>query len=162
MTDKIPLHDTKHHVAEWQRRKAALLDFVAEFEDGRRITVGVACSADKLDPARGMFFARWCAGMAVDAKIVSARFESNGKVLATYDAAALAASDEGKASPRSREDHLMTAPDTPQETPPVSCSVCGKTSNEGWGVGLRKDWQTGKWYCLDHRPWIKPPGGGHQ
>jgi hypothetical protein len=44
--------------------------------------------------------------------------------------------------------------DTPQKTPPVSCSVCGKTSETGYGVGLRKDWATGKWYCLEHRPWI--------
>lgn len=35
------------------------------------------------------------------------------------------------------------------------CSVCGKASNEGWGVGLRKDEQTGHWYCLDHQPWIR-------
>jgi hypothetical protein len=35
------------------------------------------------------------------------------------------------------------------------CSVCGKASNKGWGCGLHKDWQTDKWYCLDHCPWIK-------
>ena len=38
-----------------------------------------------------------------------------------------------------------------------ACSVCGLVSNKGWGVGLRKDWQTGKWYCLDHQPWIERP-----
>jgi hypothetical protein len=42
------------------------------------------------------------------------------------------------------------------------CSVCGKTSNKGYGVDFRKDWQTGKWYCFEHRPWatdnLPPPG----
>jgi hypothetical protein len=37
-TGDFPLHiaDTARHLAWWRRRKAALLDFVAEFEDGRR------------------------------------------------------------------------------------------------------------------------------
>ena len=92
--DKIPTHDTARHLAEWQRRKAALLSFVAEFEDGRTITVGVACSSDKLDPARGVYLARFCHpdGMKQVAlpPIVCARFEKDGKVLATYDQIALA------------------------------------------------------------------------
>jgi hypothetical protein len=52
--------DTQRHIDEWGRRKAALLDFVALFEDGRTITVGVACPPDKLDPVRGTFLARLC------------------------------------------------------------------------------------------------------
>jgi len=31
-TERIPIHDTARHLAQWQRLKAALLDFVAEFE----------------------------------------------------------------------------------------------------------------------------------
>ena len=95
MTGTIPIHDTARHLAEWERRKAALLDFVAEFEDGRRVTVGV----DKLDPVRGICLARFCHPDGLRRKvlpsIIRARFESNGKVLATYDAAALAAAYEG-------------------------------------------------------------------
>jgi hypothetical protein len=87
------IHDTERHLAEWQRRKAALLDFIAEFEGGRQVMVGVACSPDKLDPACGVFFAR-CAHpdamrRAVLPKIVCARFEKDGKVLASHDAAAI-------------------------------------------------------------------------
>jgi hypothetical protein len=85
----ISIADTKRHLADWQRRKAALLDFVALFEDGRTITVGVACPPDKLDPARGVYLARFAhpdaMRKAVLPKIVRARFESNGKVLASYD-----------------------------------------------------------------------------
>ena len=95
MTGTIPIHDTARHLAEWERRKAAFLDFVAEFEDGRRVTVGV----DKLDPVRGICLARFCHPDGLRRKvlpsIIRARFESNGKVLATYDAAALAAAYEG-------------------------------------------------------------------
>jgi hypothetical protein len=85
-----PLHiaDTKRHLAEWQRRKVALLDFFAEFGNGRQITVSVSCSPGNLDPARGVFFARSAhpdaMKRAAPSKIVRARFESNGKVLATY------------------------------------------------------------------------------
>ena len=45
-TGDFPLHiaDTARHLAEWERRKAAMVDFVAEFEDGRTITVGVDCA----------------------------------------------------------------------------------------------------------------------
>lgn len=35
----------------------------------------------------------------------------------------------------------------------AACSICTASSDRGWGVGLRKDWQSGAWYCLDHRPW---------
>jgi hypothetical protein len=94
----FPLHiaDTARHVAEWERRKAALLNFVADFEDGRQITVGIACTPDKLDPARGIFLARWVHSIKqTPPKIIRARFELNGKVLAPYGAAALAAIDEG-------------------------------------------------------------------
>jgi hypothetical protein len=96
----ISISDTKRHLADWQRRKAALLDFVAEFEDGRTITVGVCCSPpDDLDPVRGVFFARFvhpdAMRRAVLPKLVRARFESNGKLLASYDEAALAAMDAG-------------------------------------------------------------------
>ena len=97
----FPLHlaDTERRLAEWQRRKAALLDFVAEFEDGHRVIVGVDCPPDKLDPVRGICLARFCHPDGLRRKvlpsIIRARFESNGKVLATYDAAALAAAYEG-------------------------------------------------------------------
>jgi hypothetical protein len=78
--------DTERHLAEWRRRKEALLDFVAEFEDGRQITVGVACSPDKLDPGRGVFFARCAYSMTKrPPKIIRARFEFRGKVLARYE-----------------------------------------------------------------------------
>jgi hypothetical protein len=86
-----PLHlaDTKCHLAEWQRRKAALMDFVAELEDGRTITVGVACPPDKLASARGVYLARFAhpdaMRKAVLPKIVHARFEKNGAVLASYN-----------------------------------------------------------------------------
>jgi hypothetical protein len=33
-----------------------------------------------------------------------------------------------------------------------ACSICGKTSQQGWGTGLRKDWKTGIWYCTVARP----------
>jgi hypothetical protein len=102
MTDKPPfplsIADTARHLAEWQRRKAALLDFVVEFEDGRAITVGVDCPPDKLDPMRGMFWARWCHPDAVPPRIVGACFEKGGKVLASYDEAALAVIDQGGAA----------------------------------------------------------------
>jgi len=95
----LAIADTARHLAEWQRRKAALLDFVALFEDGRQITVGVTCPPDKLDPVRGICLARFCHPDGLRRKvlpsIIRARFESNGKVLATYDAAALAAAYEG-------------------------------------------------------------------
>ena len=89
------LADTERHLAEWQRRKAALIDFIAEFEDGRRVTVGVDCPPDKLDPVRGICLARFChpdaMRKAMLPPVIRARFEKNGTVLATYDAAALAA-----------------------------------------------------------------------
>jgi hypothetical protein len=94
MTGTIPIHDTARHLAEWQRRKAALLDFVAEFEDGHRVTVGVDCPPDKLDLVRGICLARLCHPDGLRRKvlpeIVRARFESNGKTLASYDEAVLA------------------------------------------------------------------------
>ena len=75
MTGTIPIHDTARHLAEWERRKAAFLDFVAEFEDGRRVTVGV----DKLDPVRGICLARFCHPDGLRRKvlpsIIRARFE---------------------------------------------------------------------------------------
>src|SRR5262249_60534195 len=96
---EIPIHDTARHLAEWQRRKAALLDFIAEFEDGHRVTVGVDCAPDKLDPVRGICLARFRHPDGMRRKvlppIIRARFESNGKVLATYDEAALAAACGG-------------------------------------------------------------------
>jgi hypothetical protein len=95
MTGTIPIHDTARHLAEWERRKAAFLDFVAEFEDGRRVTVGV----DKLDPVRGICLARFCHPDGLRRKvlpsIIRARFEKNGEVLASYDQATLAAACGG-------------------------------------------------------------------
>jgi len=95
MTGTIPIHDTARHLAEWERRKAAFLDFVAEFEDGRRVTVGV----DKLDPVRGICLARFCHPDGLRRKvlpsIIRARFEKNGGVLASYDQATLAAACGG-------------------------------------------------------------------
>jgi hypothetical protein len=92
MRGDFPLHiaDTKRHVAEWERRKAALVDFVVEFADGRRITVGVDCAPDDLTPGRGIFLARCAYSMKQSPPpIVAARFEFHGEVLAIYDIAAL-------------------------------------------------------------------------
>lgn len=102
MTAPTHIADTARHlVEEWQRRKAALIDFVAEFADGRSITVGVACSRDDFDPVRGIYLARVChpdaMRRAVLPPIIRARFESAGNVLASYDEVALAAAYGGAA-----------------------------------------------------------------
>jgi hypothetical protein len=98
MTAPAHIVDTARHLAEWERRKTAFIDFVAEFADGQQITVGVSCTADKLEPAHGLFWARFAhpdaKRRAVLPKVVRARFEQNGKMLAAYDEASLAVIDE--------------------------------------------------------------------
>ena len=67
--------------------------FIAEFEGGHQTCTAVFCSPDKLDPARGLLLAQRAytrlRNDPLPPPIVRARFEFNGKVLATYDGAAL-------------------------------------------------------------------------
>jgi hypothetical protein len=67
--------------------------FIAEFENGHQTCTAVFCARDKLDLARGVFLAqRAYTRLRNDPSpppIIRARFEFNGKVLATYDAAAI-------------------------------------------------------------------------
>jgi hypothetical protein len=63
--------------------------FIAEFANAHQICTAVFCSPDKLDLARGVFLAKRAFERSMGAPppfpIVRARFELNGKVLATYD-----------------------------------------------------------------------------
>ena len=63
--------------------------FIAEFANGHQTCTAVFCSPDKLDLARGVFLAERAFERLMGAPppfpIVRARFELNGKVLATYD-----------------------------------------------------------------------------
>jgi hypothetical protein len=64
--------------------------FICEFSDGQTTVMTVFCRPEKLDLVRGIKLARhaYCSRTKREQppQIEAARFESNGKILATYDA----------------------------------------------------------------------------
>lgn len=72
--------------------------FIAEFANGHQSCTAVFCSPDNLNPSRGLMLACRASRSLYRMSdtqwvppIVRARFEFNGAVLATYDAATIAA-----------------------------------------------------------------------
>jgi len=80
--------------------------FICRFANGHETCTAVFCSPDNLDPERGLVLARPAFSSLIGRpphKIVGARFEFRGKVLAEYNEAAIAA---------------LTSPETPVSADP--------------------------------------------